>query len=216
MRSSLQQQSPTHLNLFDKAALLPKKKNKQTKKTHCSTRLSPRFQESRAISCCSSGCLKKRISQTEKPSDREDKSPNRLTLTLLWLKGPEEQHYASPETIQSQPRVKSRKLTCLSPCVPPGSIIPAFFSWPPLRRRRRQRGSVWGRMCVCEWERGRRRGRESKNVPNRLFLFSFSFPACTFTSSVMWPGGSLCRSSSSEGLHRACSVSSNCNTTPFL
>lgn len=100
--------------------------------------------------------------------------------------------------------------------MPPGSIIPAFFSWPPLRRRRRQRRSEWGRVCVWERERMREdREGEREDLSNRLFLLSFSFPACTFTSPVMWPGGSLCRSSLSEGLHRACSVISNCNTTPF-
>lgn len=147
------------------------------------------------------------------------RNPKQLILTSR-LKWTEKQDYASPQTVQSQPRVKSIKL-CLFPCVPPGSIIPAFFSWPPLRRRRRQRGSVWGRVCERGREReegGQREGERERdeNVSNRLFLFSFSFPACTFTSSVMWPGGSLCRSSSSEGLHRACSDGSNGSTPPFL
>lgn len=70
------------------------------------------------------------------------------------------------------------------------------------------------RECVHERERGRTE-RKSKNVSNRLFLFSSSFTACTITSSVMWPSGSLCRSSSSDCLHRACSVSLNCDTNPF-
>lgn len=50
------------------------------------------------------------------------------------------------------------------------------------------------RESVCEREE-ERDDTERKNVSNRLFLFSSSFSACTFTSVVMWHSGSLCRCS---------------------
>lgn len=69
-------------------------------------------------------------------------------------------------------------------CVSQGSIIPAFFSWPPLRRRRRQRGSggggVWGRRgrgMVGRTERERGRGGEERQKPlKRLLPFFLFFP----------------------------------------
>lgn len=64
--------------------------------------------------------------------------------------------------------------------------------------------------CARVIEReGGRTGKERKSVSNWLFLlFLFFPPACTFTSSVMWPSGSLCRFCwFQKGLHRTCSVS---------
>lgn len=85
-------------------------------------------------------------------------------------------------------------LASLLPCLPPGSSIPAFSSWPPLRRRRQgEWGSVWGRVCVREREGEKEKeDPERKTVSSRLFFFSSSFSACTFTSVVMWHSGSLC------------------------
>lgn len=101
----------------------------------------------------------------------------------------------------------------------PGSIIPAFFSWPPLRRRSqrervREEEWVWEEEgWVSEVGGGGERTRMCRTTAPLFLFFPPHAHSPRRSCDLLAPSVG---SPFQKGLHGACSVGSNWNTSPLL